>query len=269
MTSLTINYQELINKVKNAAHAVLVSLSHEVIGSATQDKADGSIVTEADLAMQSRLQIELKKQYPDSVLLSEEMSPEEQLDSLNSGSPIWCLDPLDGTSNYANGIPYFAVSLSLIHNGEVRMAVVYDPIRNEIYSASEKDPALINNQNLHCTDDITDIRNTIAIIDFKRLETELSIRLVQQQPFASQRNFGASALDWCWLAANRGQIYLHGKQNIWDYSAGHFIFEKAGGYSCSLDGTAVFNHKLEGRSVVAAVNSTLLKNWNNWISDSN
>lgn len=248
--------------IENAAREELLSRYTQI---SSQLKADGSVVTEADLAMQNRLESELLKAYPDSVLLSEEMTAEEQQTALNSETPVWCLDPLDGTSNYAAGIPYFAVSLSLITMGKVTMGIVYDPIRDEFFTATEDEPALLNNKALKTNQDITDLDKAIGIIDFKRLKSNLSIRLVQEQPFASQRNFGASALDWCWLAANRGHIYLHGKQNIWDYSAGHFIFEKADGVACTLDGDGIFVNKLEGRSVVAAVNQTLQSNWKDWI----
>ncbi len=248
--------------IKHAATEELLPRYTQVTA---QHKADGSIVTETDLAMQHKIESELKKHYPNSVLLSEEMTPEQQQSALESGAPVWCLDPLDGTSNYASGIPYFAVSLSLIQNGTVTMGLVYDPIRDECFTATQNEPALLNEQPLNCNNDVADLSRAMAIIDFKRLSSALAVRLVQQQPFASQRNFGASALDWCWLAANRGDIYLHGKQNIWDYSAGHFIFQKAGGFSCSFDESPVFNNKLEGRSVIAAVNQTLYKKWLTWI----
>lgn len=232
-----------------------------------QHKADGSIVTEADYVMQNRLQSELLTALPASVLLSEEMTVMEQENALNSEQAIWCLDPLDGTSNFAAGIPYFAVSLSLIYRNKVVMGLVYDPVRDECFIAEQDSTATLNNKKIELVTVSEDIDNAIAIIDFKRLNTDLSVRLVQQQPFASQRNFGASALDWCWLAASRGHLYLHGKQNIWDYSAGHFIFQKAGGFSCTLDGEPVYNNKLEGRSVVAAVTKPLFENWLNWIKD--
>ena len=233
---------------------------------AAEYKADGSLVTEADIAMQNSIAAALQEHYPDTILLSEEMSKEEQQQALTAGVPVWCLDPLDGTSNFAAGIPYFAVSLSLIHHQNVIMGIVYDPIRDEFFSASDDQPARINDELLQPNESLTELNKSIAIIDFKRLNPELSTRLVQQQPFASQRNFGASALDWCWLAANRGQLYLHGRQNIWDYSAGQYIFEKAGGHSCTLEGETVYINQLEGRSVVAACNRTLHSNWMDWIN---
>jgi len=191
----------------------------------------------------------------------------EQEAVLNTSNAFWCLDPLDGTSNYAAGIPYFAVSLSLIHHGEVVLGLVYDPLREECFTAEKNGAVLLNEKNMQLNRGVRKLDDSIAIIDFKRLTEKLSVRLIKEQPFASQRNFGASALDWCWMAANRGHIYLHGKQNIWDYSAGLFIFKKAGGYACTLDGEDIFVNKLLGRSVLAAQSLVLLEDWKNWINE--
>ena len=242
---MKIDFKVVTNIVKQAAKEELLPIFTLVSG---KEKQDGSIITEADLSMQNRLQYELVNAFPDTVLLSEEMSVDEQEKALNTGQPIWCLDPLDGTSNFAGCIPYFAVSLSLILEHDVVMGLVYDPVRDECFFAEKNRPATFNNEVIELADNTHDISKTIAIIDFKRLDKKLSTRLVQEQPFASQRNFGASALDWCWLAMNRGQLYLHGKQNIWDYSAGNFIFQNSGGYSCTLEGDAIFNFQLEPRS---------------------
>ena len=260
---MKIDTKSLVEIVKKAAKEELLSRFTLVTANTKQD---GSVVTEADISMQNRMQVELLNAYPNSVLLSEEMSEKEQEAALSSDMPVWCLDPLDGTSNFAAAIPYFAVSLSLILNQEVVFGLVYDPVREESFIAEKDKPSKLNDQVIKLADKTHDIKKAIAIIDFKRLDKSLSTRLVEEQPFASQRNFGASALDWCWLAINRGQMYLHGKQNIWDYSAGHFIFENAGGCSYTLEGEAVFNCQLQPRSVVAAVNQSLLEHWYNWIN---
>lgn len=260
---MNIDSKKIIELIKKTAHEELLTRFTSV---SAQKKPDGSIVTEADLAMQNRLEKELLSYYPETVLLSEEMTEKEQQAALSSGNSVWCLDPLDGTSNFAAGIPYFAVSLSLIQNNKVVMGIVYDPVRDECFYADSHSAATLNSQNIETEYLDDNISNAIAIIDLKRLDAKLSTRLVQEQPFASQRNFGASALDWCWLAVSRGHIYLHGKQNIWDYSAGHFIFSKAGGVSSTLDGESIFKCKLEGRSVIAATNESLFHNWSNWVN---
>ena len=259
---MEIEFKVISNIVKQAAIEELLPRFTRV---KAQAKSDGSIVTEADLAMQNRMEKELLSTFPNTILLSEEMSISEQEKAINSKLPIWCLDPLDGTSNYASGIPYFAVSLSLIINTNVVMGLVYDPVRDECFYTEVNKSSTLNENPIKNSEKSDKINEAIAIVDFKRLKSQLSMNLVTEQPFASQRNFGASALDWCWLAISRGQLYLHGKQNIWDYSAGHFIFENSGGFSTTLDGEPIFSNKLEGRSVVAAVNKPLFENWYRWI----
>jgi myo-inositol-1(or 4)-monophosphatase len=228
-------------------------------------KRDGSVLTEADLAVQSRIAAQLLQQWPETVFLGEEMTAAEQMDLLASGQPVWCLDPLDGTSNFAAGIPYFSVSLALLQQGEVLLGMVYDPLRDECFTASHKQGARLNDEPLRVKQTGLELGQTTALIDFKRLEKALATRLVTQIPYASQRSFGSVALDWCWLAAGRCHVYLHGRSNIWDYAAGNYIFHAAGGYSSTLDGEAIFTHALTPRSSVAAVDQSLFVAWTEWL----
>ena len=228
-------------------------------------KRDGSVLTEADLAVQSRIAAELLKQWPETVFLGEEMTAAEQAQLLGSGQPVWCLDPLDGTSNFAAGIPYFCVSLALLRQGEVMLGVVYDPIRDECFDASPEQGARLNGEPLRVKPTGLELSQATALIDFKRLGKELASRLVTQIPYASQRSFGSVALDWCWLAACRCHVYLHGSSNIWDYVAGNYIFHAAGGYSTSLDGEPIFTQALTPRSSVAAVDPQLFAAWTGWL----
>ena len=98
----------------------------------TEVKADGSLVTEADFAVQSAIQNALKTRWPEYAFLAEEMSADE-MNAFFDANPdgFWCLDPLDGTSNFSSGIPYFAISLAFIQQGEVQLGIVYDPNRDE------------------------------------------------------------------------------------------------------------------------------------------
>lgn len=229
-----------------------------------QHKMDGSIVTEADYVVQDKIQSWLITHYPESILLGEEMTIQEQALAFKSEQALWCLDPLDGTSNFAFGIPYFAISLALIEKGQVTFGLVYDPVRDECFMA-DRDSVLLNDNEIERVIPSMNLDKATAIIDFKRLSASLAVNLVKSPPYSSQRNFGASALDWCWLALGRGHVYLHGKQNIWDYAAGHFIFEKSGGLAKTLAEENVFKFKLEKRSVVAAVNLRLFEQWMTWL----
>jgi myo-inositol-1(or 4)-monophosphatase len=230
-----------------------------------REKRDGSCLTEADLAMQERVSRALLQHWPDTVFLGEEMEAAEQARLLAAGQPVWCLDPLDGTSNFAAGIPYFCVSLALLQHGRVTLGMVYDPLRDECFSASAEPGARLNGAPLAVPDSGLALQQATALVDFKRLEPELAVRLVTDIPYASQRSFGSVALDWCWLAAGRCHVYLHGRSNIWDYVAGNYIFDMAGGYSTTLQGDAVFTQALQPRSSVAAADRSLFREWTAWL----
>lgn len=106
-----------------------------------------------------------------------------------------------------------------------------------------------------------------ALIDFKRLPSSLSMNLVGLRPYASQRSFGSVALDWCWMAASRFHVYLHGSSNLWDYSAGLLIFNEAGGCSSTLEGEGIFINDLSKRSSVAALDQATFDEWYAWLRE--
>ncbi|PCJ31970.1 MAG: inositol monophosphatase [Gammaproteobacteria bacterium] len=224
-------------------------------------KSDGSVVTKADLAMQHHIESELSKAYPDIAFLGEEMSAEQQASLLASGQALWCLDPIDGTSNFAAGIPYFSVSLALIEDGITTLAIVYDPVRDECFAAQRGQGASLNGQQLSSQNTGLALKQTIALIDFKRLSNDLASQLITNRPYASQRSLGSIALELCWLAAGRGHIYLHGKQQLWDYAAAQLILSEAGGFSCTLEGEPISTQFLPAVSTIAALDYELFVQW--------
>ena len=248
--------------VKPAAHDILVPGFGKL---EYTHKADGSIITAADRAMQLHLVTELQKAWPDYAILGEEMSEDEQRAAMTNSTGYWCIDPLDGTNNYATGMPFFAVSIALIVNNQQELGFIYDPLREEVFTAIKGEGAALNGNMLKCMPNKTEVDSVIAEIDLKRLPKDLSIRLVNEEPFSSQRNIGSSALDWCWLAACRYNVYLHGGQRPWDYAAGNLILHEAGGFSVSLDGDAVFRGEFEDRSVLASQDTVLFDYWKQWL----
>lgn len=230
-------------------------------------KTDGSIVTEADHAMQQRMQRELAARWPGYAFLGEEMAGDEQERlTREAGRGLWCLDPLDGTSNFAAGIPFFAVSLALLLDGRPVLGLVYDPVRDECFTARRGEGAWLNDTPLGAPGlQPAELKRAIACVDFKRLERSLAGSLGAQPPYGSQRNFGSSSLEWCWLADGRFHLYLHGGQQLWDYAAGWLILSEVGGYSATLDGEEVFALGLAPRSVVAARDSRLFSSWQAWL----
>ncbi len=229
-------------------------------------KDDGSIVTEADRAVQQTIEGALEAQCPEILFVGEEMSEAEQSALLNTKEQaVWCLDPVDGTSNFAAGIPFCAVSLSLLKEGEVLLGVVYDPMRDECFSAIKGGGSWLNGEPLGQRIPEPPLAKGIGLIDLKRLPRALAMRIIDEKPFSSQRNIGAVALEWCWVAAGRCHVYLHGRQRIWDYGAASLVLHEAGGHSMTLDGEPVLSVSLESRSAVAALNKALFDEWIAWL----
>ena len=230
-----------------------------------QVKADGSLLTEADLSADKRICQALAQSYPDIAFLSEEMSQLEQETLLLQSERLWCLDPLDGTSNFAAGIPLFATSLALFVKGEVQIGITYDPVRDEMFSALKGQGAWLNGKPLKCMPSNFPLNKTIAIVDFKRLKPALVQHLLSDAPYKSQRNLGSCVLEWAWMASNRGHLYLHGGMKLWDLAAGTLILSEAGGYACTLEGENVFRPAMAPRSVLISPDETLFIAWKNYL----
>jgi len=259
--------KEILNNleklIRDNAQAEIMSRFNQVDYSM---KNDGSFLTEADTAMQNTMISALEESYPEYQILGEEMSIEKQQALLNSNqSGLWILDPLDGTSNFAAGIPVFSVSIALIQNEEVVLGIIYDPVRDECFSAIKGQGAWLNGQVLESKTNRHELKQCIALVDLKRLPKGLAVKLAEEHPYASQRNFGSGALDWCWIAAGRGQLYVHGGQKLWDYVAGQLILQEAGGHACTFEKESIFISGLESRSVVAAADISLFEAWQNYL----
>jgi myo-inositol-1(or 4)-monophosphatase len=187
----------------------------------------------------------------------------ELLDAMDIG--LWCLDPLDGTTNFVAGIPFYCVSLALFAAGEVVLGLVYDPDRDECFTAHKERGVWLNGGRLGRVRPPTPPKDGVALVDLKRLPAELAGRLLREPPYASQRSFGSVALAWCWLAAGRGHVFLSGRQSLWDYAAGALILREAGGHAAAFDGEPLFRPTLKPRTVAAALDPDLFRQWAAWL----
>ncbi len=256
--------QVLVQEIRQIAREEILP-RFEHIGFAV--KQDGSLLTEADLVTNQRIAAFLTQQWPEIAFLSEEMEREEQARLLREAEALWCLDPLDGTSNFAAGIPLFAVSLALFQRGEVVLALTYDPVRDEMFTAQRGRGAWLNGQPLRCQPSEFQLCNAVAIVDFKRLAPALKQALMTNPPYGSQRNLGSCVLEWAWMAANRGNLYLHGGMKLWDLAAGSLILAEAGGYAATLQGEPVFVAALAPRSVVISPDPVLFAAWLGYLQE--
>lgn len=240
---------------------------------ARQRKHDGTALTEADLDAQAAIEVGLKA-ILDCPMVGEEMTATQQQENWGSGEGgIWCVDPVDGTSNFVAGLPQFAVCIAYLEHGRPILGVVYAPALNELFYAQKGQGAylinaagkiqlpitrFIGNEALH-------LREAIAEIDFKRLPRSLVSAIAAEPPYQAQRNFGSAALDWCYLAAGRFDVYLHGGQKLWDYAAACLILEEAGGHMRTLDSEDFWSGDIWHKSVIAASSEELFREWRDWV----
>lgn len=232
---------------------------------AHQRKSDGSLCTEADIAAQAALTKKLQS-ILNVPVLGEEMPLEAQHSAWQSGdNGLWCIDPIDGTSNFVRGLPYFAVSVALLRNGKSILGVVYDPVADEVFAAESGKGAFLNSERLVKRESVESLQLALANVDLKRLSASLVTQLSSNPPYCSQRNFGASALDWCYTAAGRYDLYLHGGQKLWDYAAGTLVLWESGGHACCIENDDFEQGDIWQRSVIAASDQRLFDEWKNWI----
>lgn len=232
---------------------------------AHQQKYDGSLCTEADIAAQEAL-IQRLQAIHNVPVLGEEMDVAAQEKLWGNGKQeLWCIDPIDGTSNFVHGLPYFALSVALIREGRSVLGVVYDPVAKEVFAAERGRGAFLNGVKMHKSTVSKELSGALANVDLKRLSGKLASAIASNPPYASQRNFGASTLDWCYTAAGRYDAYLHGGQKLWDYAAGSLILEEAGGHVCSLQYEDFYEGDVWQRSVIAALDTDIFNAWKDWI----
>ncbi|SFK80562.1 myo-inositol-1(or 4)-monophosphatase [Nitrosomonas aestuarii] len=238
---------------------------------ARQVKADGSSFTEADIAAQKVLLQALQTIRPGAVM-GEEMSQEAQevqwLKGINGEAEgLWSVDPIDGTSNFLNGLPYFAISVAWMVQGKSELGVVYNPVTDEMYYAEKGCGAFLNNKPLPIKRNASILSSAIANVDLKRLHKKLATEVAANPPYASQRNYGACALEWCYTAAGFFDLYLHGGQKPWDYAAGSLILEEAGGHMSGFEYDDYWAGSPWRRSVIAALDAALFEQWRDWVRE--
>ncbi|MDO4696462.1 MAG: inositol monophosphatase family protein [Neisseria sp.] len=232
-------------------------------------KADGTTLSEADLAAQAAFARRLPELI-DCPMLGEEMSEAEQRDLwLHNHQGLWVVDPIDGTTNFVNGFPHFAVSVAYVREGRSELAVIFNPVNGECFYAERGGGAFLNGRRLPLVLRDKRLSRAMAAVEIKYLRSgKLSSRINTLSPVSSIRSLGSSTLDWCYLSAGRIDVYLHGGQKLWDYAAGALIFQEAGGLLDTLEGDDFWSGEhVFTRSVIAALHPDLFAAWVKWIRE--
>ena len=197
-------------------------------------------------------------------VLDAALSPAEQHALWQTGE-AWCVNPLDSVPNFLRGLPHFSVSAALLREGKIVLGVVYAPAEEEMYVAEVGKGGFRNGQRIAARNMATRLDEALAGVDLRRLNTGLIARLSVQPPYLTQRNFGAYALDWCYAATGRYDVYLHGGQQLWEYAAGALIFQEAGGFLSCIDHDDFEQGNVWQRSVIASRDLCLFEDWRTWV----
>lgn len=197
-------------------------------------KAMDSIVTEADIRAESAIRRAIRRTHPQHRVLGEE----EGLDA-GRAEYTWVVDPLDGTTNFAAGVPLFAVSLALFRHREPILGVVYDPVRKDVYHATPEGPAMLNGEPIGVS------RRRLTPTTLAAFGSSWNSPGAQQIPSRiierfKGRNLGSTVLHLTSVATGRMEFAVAQGTKLWDVAAAGFIVERAGGRVTDLEGRRVF-----------------------------
>lgn len=214
-------------------------------------KQPNDFVTEVDQAAEQVIIETLQDAYPAYGILAEESGGRPGLGQHDSGYQ-WIVDPLDGTTNFIHGLPQYAISIALARDGVTEQAVVFDPNRNELFSASKGAGAFLNERRIRVS---RRVKLQEALVGtgfpyrmFDHIDTYLAIFKELAQKTAGQRRPGAASLDLCYVASGRYDAFWEFGLAPWDMAAGALIVSEAGGLISDLAGEANY---LESGNVVA------------------
>ena len=194
-----------------------------------QFKEGKELVTSADLAADKLICEAIKETFPSHVILSEESSPDiGRVEDLSL--PLWIIDPIDGTVNFAHGHNQSAVSIAYVQEGNVEVGIVLNPFTNELFSAVRGQGAFLNDKSIEVAQEKNPERAIVATgFPYDKSDIEPMIKRVRTvlTHCADIRRLGSAALDICWVATGRLDAYYE-SLSLWDFAAARLIASEAG-----------------------------------------
>lgn len=194
-----------------------------------------NLVTEIDHKSEEVIFNIIKQEYPDHHILSEESG-----EIVQDSSYKWIIDPIDGTVNYANGIPICCVSIGIEKDGRMELGAVYNPFINEFFVAERGQGATLNNQPIKVSDQESLVKSCLVTgfpytyLDMPNGPLQVFEKFIRKG--IPVRRLGSAAIDLCWVAAGRFDGFYEHKLSAWDSAAGFLIVEEAGGKVTDLKG---------------------------------
>ncbi len=221
-------------KAARRAGGIINRASRDVEQIKVSAKRDKDFVTEVDKAAEEAIIGVLKAAYPDHAILAEESG------ASGDSEYVWIIDPLDGTTNFIHGFPQYCVSIALAHKGLLTHAVVYDPTRNELFTAVKGAGAYLNDRRIRVSKRVK--LNEVLVGTgfpfryFEHADAYLGIFRDMMHKTAGVRRPGAAALDLAWVAAGRIDGFWEIGLSPWDRAAGALLITEAGGLVGDLTG---------------------------------
>ncbi len=231
--------QPLLNIAVRAARRaadVIVRSLNRLDSLQVSSKGRNDFVTDVDRQAEAEIIATIRKSYPDHAILAEESG------ASGNNATEWVIDPLDGTTNFMHGFPVFSVSIACRHRGRLEHAVVYDPMRQEVFTASRGDGAHLENRRIRVSKQRT-LEGSLVATGFpyrantKYLDAYLGMLKSVMEQTAGIRRPGSAALDLAYVAAGRVDAFWEIGLSPWDTAAGTLLIQEAGGRIGTLTGS--------------------------------
>ncbi len=232
-------------KAARRGAAVINRASFDLDRVTVTEKKHNDFVTDVDQAAEAAIIEVLHKAYPDHAFLAEESGASANLHDENEY--VWIIDPLDGTTNFIHGFPQYAVSIALQHRGQITQALVYDPTRNELFTATKGAGAYLNDKRIRVTkrDKLADslIGTGFAFRGGDDIETYIKMFRIMTEKSAGLRRPGAAALDLAYVACGRLDGFFERGLQPWDIAGGSLLVNEAGGLMGTFKGDSDYLYK--------------------------
>lgn len=238
------SYLDACLEIAREAGALLSDFAQRRIG--FELKGDFDLVTAADRASEKLVVERIRARFPEHSIVAEEGGGHE-----GSSEYCWYVDPLDGTTNFAHGFPMYNVTLAVERDGEMLAGAIFDPIREEMFSAERGSGAYLNEGRIHVSA-VAKIADSLVATGFpsRKRHENVNVHFYYQLAMLTHgvRRAGSAALDLAYVACGRLEAFWEFGLNPWDMAAGLLIVKEAGGACSDMDGGAV---KLRGRHILA------------------
>ncbi len=229
----------LLQIAKKLAHdAGKLALRYQAKGFKVQTKDSRlNMVTDADKASEALIIKTIKKNFPDHEIISEESGTTK-----GKSEYKWIIDPIDGTTNFAHGVPIFAISIAVIKSGKPIIGIVEIPALGETFWAQEGKGAFLEEKRIHVSK-VNSTKKSLLATGFPydrgtpRYKKAMELHEKFYEPSHGIRRMGAAAIDLCYVAAGRFDAYWEYGLKPWDIAAGKIILEEAGGMVTNMDGS--------------------------------